>query len=683
VNRLHTGKVNSDEADDRPRRICSLRAFLTVLMLGFLALAVLLLSLNFVSFDKAKTFCDWYLAAHGIPERNRSYFTEEIYNNLGERLPIIAGVFGVCAATLGLFRERLVRFLLAIPAEWPGIRNSLRNPFQARAETVLEIFAVVLVFAVGIFLRLWHLGRAVRVDEAWTYVEFASRPLVLALSNYRAPNNHLLNTLLVHFSTRLFGNTLYGLRFPAFVAGCLVIVASWFVTRALYGQIAGILAAGCVAALPTFIEFSVNARGYALQWLSVLAMTWLSAVLQENPSLKVGWVGFVLAGVAGVYSIPTTLIAIAGVFAWMLVSTFADGGSGKLKSLSGRVALAGSAIGLLSILLYVPPFFVRGSGPLMAKEVVMWQQSNFVGGLKEMGRSAWRQWSEGVPAGLLAILFGGLMIGLLFSRKIRGHRVLLTVALCLSAAIFVWVRHVFGFPRVWSYLLLSAVMTACGGLSLVLSSLAGRSQLRRVVLAGAISVTLAVFVGAGVIKERALFTSTETGRIPEADQIVDFLLGELRTGDSLVSNPVIEYELLRRNPKLYNSLRKPREAERLVAVVYELATLATRPDLDLQSYTPPQVRAKFLTSTVYFLERRHREPTSFGPRFQSLPTSDLYCMDLANTRLSGSPCTLPSGTRHATELDCNPRYRYAHHFAVQRWFQNLRPMFCGSSLSMT
>ena len=625
MNRFRTEKADSAETDGQSRKIRFLSASLTALVLGFLALGGFLLLLHFVSYDKAKAFLDWLVATHGIPGKYGTRFTEEVYKSLLERLRVVAGVFGVCAVALVLFKEMLARFLLEIPAEWPGIRNSLRNQFQGRTETVLEVFAVVLVFAVGIFLRVWHLGRPVRVDEAWTYVEFASRPLVLGLSNYRAPNNHLLNTLLVHFSTRLLGNTVFGLRFPALVVGCLVIVASWFVTRALYGQLAGILAAACVAALPTFIEFSINARGYALQWLFILVVMWLGAILQENPTLKIGWLGFVLAGVAGAYSIPTTLIAIAGVFGWMLVLTLADRDGRKLKSLSGKAALSGFAIGLLSILLYVPPFLARGAGALMANEVVTWQQSDFIGGLEEMGRCAWIQWTEGVPAGVLWVLFGGLVIGFLFSGKIRGHGASLSIALWLSAAIFAWVCHVFAFPRVWSYLLLGAVMTACGGLSLVLASLAGRSQLRRFALAGVASVALAMFVGAGVIRQGALFTTTETGTIEDADQIVDFLFGELRPGDSLVSNPVIEYEFLRRNPRLYDSLRKPQEAERLVAVVVknpgrqvcrpeelvafyaaqetaDPATLATR--LDLQSYMPPQVRAKFLTSTVYSLERR-------------------------------------------------------------------------------
>jgi hypothetical protein len=600
--------------------------FWGALMRGFFAIALLLLALRFVWYAKATAFLDWYGAAHSVPAKTGNYLTEEAYHQLSSRLPIAAGVFAICGGTLAVFKRKLARFLLAIPSEWPGVHNSLRHQFRKGTQSALEIGMVFSVFIIGIFLRVWHLGRAVRYDEAWTYVEFASRPLVVSLSNYRTPNNHLLHTLLVHFSTQLFANTTFGLRFPAFVAGCLVIPASWFVARTLYGQLAGILTAGCVAALPAFIEFSVNARGYSLQWLSVLAVMWFGVVLQENRSLRIGWLGLVLATVAGIYSIPTTLIAVAGVFGWMLASPLADGEASKLKSVLRNIALAGIAIGLLSLLLYVPPLVVRGPSALMAKSVVEWQQADFMKGFEHMGQCAWVHWAGGVPPAVLWILLAGLVLGLLFERRVSGHRLPMMIALWLTAALFAWAGHIFAFPRVWSYLLLSTVMTTCAGLSLVLTSLAGRSQTRRVVLAGLTAMALAVLVGAGVIKQRVLFTSNESGTIIDASAIVDYLSTQLRPHDSLVSNAIINYELLRRSPELYGSLVKPEQASRVVAVVVkrtsttELCTnaevvpllaaqetaepksLAER--IDLNAYTPPQLGAKFLTSTVYFLIRR-------------------------------------------------------------------------------
>jgi hypothetical protein len=600
--------------------------FLGSLTLVCLTIALLLLAAHLISYAQAKAFFDVHLTAHGVPGITGDYLTEEAYNRVSRRLPIAAGVLGTCGLTIALFKRRLTRFLLAIPSEGTAVRNVIRDQFQEGTHISLEIGIVLFLFAIGIFLRIWHLGRSVRYDEAWTYVEFASRPLVFGLSNYTAPNNHLLNTLLVHFSTQLFGDTLFGLRFPALAAGCLVITASWFASRALYGQLAAILTAACVATLPTFIEFSVNARGYALQWLSVLAMIWFGVVLLKNPSLRIGWLGLVVAGVAGMYSIPTTVIPIAGVFGWMLASTLAGGEASELKCMLKNLAMAGTAIGVLSLLLYVPPLVVGGPAALMARSVVGWQQGDFTQGLVRMGQCAWVHWAGGIPTPALWILLGGLFIGLLFHRRVCEHPVPPMIALWVAAALFALARHVFAFPRVWSYLLLSTVMTACAGLSSLLTYFAGRSRTRRIVLAGLVALTLAAFVGAGVIRQRVLFTSNEGGMIIDADAIVDYLSTELRPHDALVSNAIINYELLRRSPKLYESLDKPGEAARVVAVVVkttgsmEFCTngeampllaaqetadpkgLAER--VDLSAYTPPAVGAKFLTSTVYFLMRR-------------------------------------------------------------------------------
>jgi hypothetical protein len=601
---------------------------LTALILLFLALTLLLLSLHFVSYAKAKSFFDLHIAAH-VARNGKGYLTEQDHNRLFARLPIAAGVFGICGFTLLLFRRRLACFLVDISDGWTGIHFSPRQPHE-RTQTRLELGAFFIVFAIGVFLRLWHVKRAVRFDEAWSYLEFASKPLALGLSNYRAPNNHLLNTLLVHFSTRLLGNSVFGIRFPALAAGCFVIIAIWFVTRVLYGRAAGILAAACIAALPTFIEFSVNARGYALQWLSILGLIFIGYVLQEKPSLKIMWLAFVLIAVLGVYSIPTTLIPIAGVFAWMLLSVFVAGTRCEFKTISKNIALAGLAIAIISALLYVPPFIVRGLGAVMAKDVVDWQQPEFAEGLKNLALCARVHWTEGVPHAILWILLAGFAMGLLFHRKISENGMSrsplsITLALWIPAAIFVWAHHVFAFPRVWSYLLLSAVMTVSAGLSLLMRFALRHSELGQLALAGLVSIGLAALTGAGVIRERALFTTNETATIIDADQIVDFLSADLHPGDSLVSNAIVQYQLLRRSPQLYHSLAEPKGADHLVAVVVkstganevcqpeELRALMAAQDvadprflasqIDLNAYTSPQILAKFLTSTVYSLDR--------------------------------------------------------------------------------
>jgi uncharacterized membrane protein len=619
-------------ADRRSRKTRFIRPLLNFLIAFLFSLTLVLLSLQFVSYPKAKTFFDSYIAAD-ISGNSKAYLPEQEHNLLIHRLLAAAGVVGISGSTLLLFRRKLAGFLADIPLECRDIRASFRDRPYDRKEAVVEMGSLFAVVAIGIFLRLWHVRRAVRFDEAWTYIDFASKPLVVGLSNYRAPNNHLLNTLLIHFSTLLLGNTALGLRLPSLVAGCLVIIATWFVTRALYGRLSGILAGGCIAALPTFIEFSVNARGYALQWLSILGMIWCGYLSLRKPTLKIPWLGFVLAAVVGVYTIPTTLIPMAGVFAWILWSTSADGTLNDLVSMSKKVALAALAISALSAILYIPPLIVRGLGALMAKDVVDWQQLEFAEGLKNTVQCAWLHWTDGVPRGIVWMLLASFAIGLLFfgktsKRSVSQLPISITIALWISAAVFVWARHVFAFPRVWSYLLLSAVMTAAAGLSLVLSFITGRRPIRQLVVAGAVSVGIAVLIGAGVIKQQVLFTTNETGTIIDADQIVDFLAADLRPGDSLVSNAIIKYDLRQRNPRLYKSLAEPTGAAHLVAVAVkstgqtevcqaaDLWALTAAQDtadpqvlasqIHLNGYSTPRILARFLTSTVYSLDRKEQ-----------------------------------------------------------------------------
>lgn len=504
----------------------------------------------------------------------------------------------------------------------------------ARTERIVELGAVGTVFVIGVALRAWHLGRAARYDEAYTYLQFASHPLWHALSDYRAPNNHLLHTLLVHFSTELFGNTYFGLRFPAFVAGCLTIPAAWLVARSLYDPLTGILTAGCVAGLPTFIEFSVNARGYSLQWLCILATIWCAARLNETRSQRTVWLGLVVAGSAGIYAIPTMVLPLAGIFLWMLASCLASGKRSALPALAWKLGQASLAILLVSAILYLPPLLIAGPRAVLSQGMAALQQESFEYGLRLMLRSAWVHWTDSAPAVVVWILVCGLAVGFVFHRRAGRQRLPLLIVLLLTAVIFVWLHHVYAFPRMWSYLLSVAVMTACAGLSLALRWLAGGSGVTQRVLAGATAVALAVSLSVGMLRQRAVFDNNETGALMDVDEILHVLTSDLHPGDALIgegtARPILQYELLRQDPHLYESLRKPTEARRVFVVLPKPATEdetwtarelrrrlarenAADPstigpriasDVALGEFTTPKLVASCLSASVYLLERQ-------------------------------------------------------------------------------
>src|SRR5919201_6998039 len=97
----------------------------------------------------------------------------------------------------------------------------------------VEVAALLAVTLAGAGLRAAYLSQPMRYDEAFTWLAYASRPLAQGLSRYDYPNNHLLHTLLVHLAAAAFGNRPWVLRLPAYLAGVVLIPASWWAVRAL------------------------------------------------------------------------------------------------------------------------------------------------------------------------------------------------------------------------------------------------------------------------------------------------------------------------------------------------------------------------------------------------------------------------------------------------------------------
>jgi hypothetical protein len=235
---------------------------------------------------------------------------------------------------------------------------------------------------------------------------------------------------------------------------------------------------------------------------------------------------------------------------------------------------------------------------------------------------------------IVIVFWPGLAIALVFHRRVARRPVPLTLVLWIPALAFILLRRVYGFPRMWSYLLLVSLMTACAGLSLALQRLSGRWQTWRLVMASATVLVLAIVVGASLIRQRTLFDSNETGALMDTEGIVSYLAAQLRFGDALLvegtARPILQYELSRRDPKFLTVSAGPRVAARVVMVLPKRAMdcetcsgseLRAQPsaeaalaaetvqsilarELDVTRYSQPQLWAIFLAANVYSLERK-------------------------------------------------------------------------------
>jgi hypothetical protein len=129
---------------------------------------------------------------------------------------------------------------------------------------VLQDLALPTVAGFAIF---WTILRAsvqsITIDEAVTYLLFGCRTLKFTF--YPSSNNHVLNSLLMWISTRLFGAFAITARVPALLGAVLYICVCYYlcqrITHKLYLQLLFFI---CLTYNPFVFDFMVAARGYSL-----------------------------------------------------------------------------------------------------------------------------------------------------------------------------------------------------------------------------------------------------------------------------------------------------------------------------------------------------------------------------------------------------------------------------------
>jgi mannosyltransferase len=132
------------------------------------------------------------------------------------------------------------------------------------------LFAIVLG-ALG--LRLFELGvESIWIDE-WSSVVLARSDVTNILRDRSQSVNPPLYFLLLHFWTRVFGDSELAIRMPSVVCGAIAVVLGFVVGRDLFSRFVGIVTAALLAVSLFHIQHSQDARGYTLMvMLTLLSM---------------------------------------------------------------------------------------------------------------------------------------------------------------------------------------------------------------------------------------------------------------------------------------------------------------------------------------------------------------------------------------------------------------------------
>lgn len=439
---------------------------------------------------------------------------------------LLAVLLLLLAVPVALRRHSIAGFFVALWADGRTSCVQIGADLAAwwRTEARWHGLFLLALIVLGAFLRWTFIQQPIRTDEAVTYLNFATKPLYLALTDYAAPNNHLLHTLFVHLSTRLFGPPEWAIRLPAFIAGVLLIPATYYTVRRLTKRDAGLLAAAFVCTSSVLIEYSVNGRGYTLQTLLfVLAVATADYLRRQGQPRLSAWALLAVLSALAFYTIPTALYGVGGLYLWLLFGVWRDARKRLYAMLS---ALAGAS---LTLVLYLPVIIVSGLGAIIGNRYVApLDFAEFAAQLSPALLATLTQWHYGI---LWPLLMLGFITALIWQRRNLGHYLTLLFFIVLWSGLVLLVQRAVPFTRVWLFLLPLYMGLASAGLVLAAQQvMQGRLRVFVPLLALGVTVFGALWIWWTVAPLRSL----ETGTFRNAEQVTLLLDGARQPGETIV-----------------------------------------------------------------------------------------------------------------------------------------------------
>lgn len=173
-------------------------------------------------------------------------------------------------------------------------------------------FGIILLLFLTCVLYLSNINRVMQCDEANTLYQYASS-LPRAVLSYATPNNHILHSVSVWFTTQLAGTSAPVVRLTALSAALLSLALVYRIGMTLAGWRAGLAAAVFMATNFAFADFAINARGYSLSVFFTLALIHEVFLRQKARGYLI-----LLISAALLLVLPSMLLLHVGVFAWLV-----------------------------------------------------------------------------------------------------------------------------------------------------------------------------------------------------------------------------------------------------------------------------------------------------------------------------------------------------------------------------
>lgn len=497
----------------------------------FMFFAVALACVSMVPFDVVRGMLDT-ISGDGSAEP----YTPNLHQRL-QTILILSSVFsGLIAGTcMGL---RLTNPGRIAEAKFTCCLQKLYEDLGLLIATVDKVLAssiwlVLFSLTLACVVRLPFVQTPIRFDEAISWRDYAAKPFWLTIALYNDPNNHVFHNLLSGLLMKWFGESLLVLRSVSIVAGILVVVIGAVAAKRIFlksivgdtsilATIAGSLIAVAVCSNPMVNEFSIYARGYSL-----LMLAWLASVLLLQHAVTNGnsasWVGSVVFGSLGMWTIPTMMYPIVATIAFWILSR------GRFVDVVAWL----STIAILTLMLYSPILAISGPQAIVGNSYV-----------QSLSIASWTQQAPNIIYSLRGVLLGdmpatlqGVVIALVASAgfySIEYRRLILkSIVAILAVAVVVFVQRVIPPERTWVWL--SVPWSIAVGMAI---PIVAKANLQAINASALISCMIALVIFAipasNWFSGDRLRNSMEIGSCPEAQDAIASIIQKRQRDESIV-----------------------------------------------------------------------------------------------------------------------------------------------------
>ena len=418
--------------------------------------------------------------------------------------------------------------------------RDILNHFFIQEQDPKYIHALLGVITLAaLILRLYIINNPIGYDEAYTFINFSSKPIKFILADYHAPNNHILNSLLIGIAYRILGDHIWIVRVPAFIASLLTVPAAYVSMRKITRPSLALTAAAVAAIVPDILNESANGRGYPMIILFSLLLANFAGILvkqQSRPAL----VAYAITGALGFYTIPIFLYPMAGISLWVAATYLASNELWNERwNKLWMFLITCIASGFLTFVLYSPViFFGTGFESLVANKFVESQTwAQFTENIVIRGKLTWNSWLTKATPLIKQTLLVGFILSLLLYRKIFNKKLPMQVSLVVGAGVFLILQRVAPLERMWSYLETFYLIFSAAGLAwfvfITIKKLTNEQTAEKVIAVVTVLIVLASFTYTTITTQnkRAILDRT----VAPEQKAAEYLIQHLTENDTIVA----------------------------------------------------------------------------------------------------------------------------------------------------